>query len=87
MEAALIFLFNGIKIDFEFPEYILRQNITTIFKNKGSQLEMNNEMGIYVLSTLKKILDELTYFDKFEKIDSNMSNSNIAVRKGKKSFG
>ena len=83
MEAALILLFNGIKINFEFPEYILRQNISTIFKNKGSRLEMNNERGIFILSALKKILDKLIYFDKFEEIDSNMFNSNIGARKGR----
>jgi hypothetical protein len=61
----------------------LRQNISTIFKNKGSRLEMNNERGIFILSALKKILDKLIYFDKFEEIDHNMSNSNIGARKGR----
>ena len=82
MENALLLLLNGIKLNFYFPEYILRQNITTIFK-KGSRLEMNNDRGIFILSVLKKILDKLIYFDKFEEIDKNMSSSNIGVRKGR----
>ena len=83
METAMLLLLNGIKENFQFPEYILRQNISTLFKNKGSRLEMNNERGIFILSTIKKILDKLIYLDKFEDIDKNMSNSNIGARKGR----
>ena len=35
MENALLLLFNGIKNNSEFPEFILKQNITTIFKKQG----------------------------------------------------
>ena len=83
MEEALLLLFNGIKETQEFPSYIQRQNITTIYKNKGSQMEMENDRGIFILSSLRKILDKLIYLDKFEEIDGNMSSSNIGARKGR----
>ena len=81
--TALKFLVNGIKENFLFPEYLLWENIVTIFKNKGSWLEMNNDRGIFILTTLKKILDNLIYLDKFEELDRNMSDSNIGARKGR----
>ena len=81
--TALKFLVNGIKEKFLFPEYLLWENIVTIFKNKGSRLEMNNDRGIFILTTLKKILDNLIYLDKFEELDRNMSDSNIGARKGR----
>ena len=80
---ALVFLMDGIKEHFHFPEYLLRENITTIFKNKGSRMDMNNDRGIFLLTTLKKILDKLIYQDKFDNIDKNMSCSNIGSRKGR----
>ena len=42
---------------------------------------MNNERGIFILTTMKKILDKLIYFDIFEDVDNNMSDSNIGARK------
>ena len=81
LEDALLSLLNGIKEYFLFPEYLLRENITTLYKNKGSRLDMNNDRGIFILTALKKILDKLIYLDKFENIDENMSDSNIGARK------
>ena len=69
LEDALLSLLNGIKEYFLFPEYLLRENITTLYKNKGSRLDMNNDRGIFILTALKKILDKLIYLDKFENID------------------
>ena len=33
------------------------QNITTVYNNKGSRFDMENERGIFILTVLKKILD------------------------------
>ena len=83
METTMLLLLNGIKENFQFPEYILRQNISTLFKNKGSRLEMNSARGIFILSTIKKILDNLFILTRFVDIDKNMSNSDIGARKGR----
>jgi hypothetical protein len=58
-----------------------RENISTIWKLKGSKLDMENERGIFILTVLKKILDKLVYFDNIDEIDENMSDSNIGCRK------
>ena len=44
---------------------------------------MDNDRGIFILTALKKILDNLIFIDKFDEIDSNMSDSNIGARKGR----
>jgi hypothetical protein len=53
----------------------------TIYKSKGSKLDMDSDRGIFNLTTLKRILDKLIYFDKYSDIDQNMSDSNIGARK------
>ena len=81
LEEALLKLFNGIKDEFTVPDFVLKQNITTIFKNKGSRLDMNNDRGIFILTAFKKILDKLIYNEKHEDIDRHMSDSNLGARK------
>ena len=44
---------------------------------------MDNDRGIFIISTLKAILDKLIYNDNYEDIDENMSDSNIGARKGR----
>ena len=83
LEDCLFELFKGIKEHFFFPEFVIKQNISTIYKNKGSRLEMDNDRGIFILTALKKILDNLIFLEKFEDIDTNMSDSNIGARKGR----
>ena len=81
LEEALLKLFNGIKDEFIVPDFVLKQNITTIFKNKGSRLDLDNDRGIFILTAFKKILDRLIYNEKYEDIDRHMSDSNIGARK------
>ena len=81
LKLALLHLYNGIKANQFIPEYMNLSNITTIFKNSGSKMDMNSERGIFILTSLKQILDKLIYFDEFSEIDKNMSDSNIGARK------
>ena len=56
-------------------------NITTIYKKKGSQLEMENDRGIFILPAFRMILEKRIYRDKYSFIDENMSDSNVGGRK------
>ena len=78
---SLLLLFNGIKENFFIPKFFLLQNITTVFKNKGSRFEFENERGIFILTVFKKVLDKLIYQDNFKVIDNNMTDSNIGARR------
>ena len=79
---AMLSLVNGIKETFFFPEYVIKENITTIFKS-GSRLSLHNDRGIFLQTVFKKVLDGLIYNDKYEHIDEAMSDSNIGGRKNK----
>ena len=81
LRLGILHLANGVKDNFHFPGYMQWANITTIFKNSGSRLSLDNDRGIFVLSVLKKIIDLMIYNDKYDAIDSNMSDSNIGGRK------
>ena len=83
LKMALVKLYNGIKKNLFMPEYMSLENITSLYKSRGSRMDMNNERGIFILTVLKKILDKLIYFDKFEDIDNHMSDSNIGARRGR----
>ena len=63
------------------PIFITLSNITTIYKNKGSRLDLENDRGIFIISTIKKILNKLTYNNYYNDIDENMTDSNIGERR------
>ena len=75
LKIALLGLFNGIKAHQFIPTFMSLSNITSIFKNKGSRLEMKNERGIFILNVLDKLI--------YEGIDSNMSDSNAGARRNR----
>ena len=83
LKEALISLINGIKTNLLVPDFVTLADITSIFKNKGSRMDLKNDRGIFILTVIKKILDKTIYFDKYEKIDKNMSDSNVGARRGR----
>ena len=83
MKIALLRLFNLIKLEQKVPKYFQYANITTIYKNKGSRQNLENDRGIFVVSTLRMILDTLIYREKYPLVDRNMSSCNIGARKAR----
>ena len=83
LKLGLLSLVNGIKKEIYFPKFMQLANIFTIYKNKGSRMEMKNDRGIFILSVFRKFLDNLLYSDKYPFIDKSMSDSNIGARKDK----
>ena len=79
--TALLRLFNQCKLSQSIPTQLTLSNITSIHKNKGSRLLLENDRGIFLQPVLKKILDKVIYHDMFEDIDNKMSESNIGARK------
>ena len=54
----------------------MKSDITSIYKKKGSRLDMDNDRGIFGLSIFKKIIDKLIYIEKYPLLDANMTDSN-----------
>ena len=82
MNALLIF-YNRLKDQMEIPEFVKDSDITSIFKHRGSKEDMNNQRGIFSLTTFKKVLDYLLYNEYYDRIDKSMTDSNIGGRKGR----
>ena len=83
LKVSILNLMNSIKSTQVVPKVLRSPNITSIHKNKGSKNDLENDRGIFMLCTLRTILDKLIYFDTYEDIEFNMSDSNIGARKNK----
>ena len=81
MKYSTLSLMNNIKQSLVIPRQMKLSNITSIWKKKGSRMNMSNERGIFVLTAVRKILDKLIYMEKYPDIDLSMSGSNIGARK------
>ena len=53
-------------------------NITSLYKNKGSRQDLDNDRGIFTVTCLRSMVDKLIYNDYYDIIDSNMSDSNVS---------
>ena len=65
------------------PDFIRYADVATIYKGKGEKCNLENDRGIFLVTTFRSILMRLIYKDKYEIIDSNMSDSQVGGRKGK----
>ena len=83
LKIATLRLMNSVKAELFVPYNMQLCNISTIYKSKGSRLDMSSDRGIFILPVLRKILDKLTYLDKYPELDMAMSDSNIGARKNK----
>ena len=83
LKKSLLSLFNKIKDNCSIPEFIQWANVTSLYMGKGDRRELENERGIFIVSVFRSILMKLIYQDKYEVIDSNMSDSNVGARKKK----
>ena len=61
LKKGLGTLMNGIKSNVYFPEEMIKANISSIYKSKGSKLGLSNDRGIFFLGVVRKIWDKLIY--------------------------
>ena len=78
---SLLMLCNQVKDECEIPAFMKMTNITSIFKNKGSKSDLNNDRGVFNVITVISIIDNLIYNDFYSIIDENMSDSNVGGRR------
>ena len=76
-------MFNTLKEKTVIPEFMQKVLVATIYKNKGDKLDLSNDRGIFLVNKLRGILMKLIHKDKFEAVDSYMSDSNIGGRNAK----
>ena len=81
--GSLCVMMNNIKDNCYIPDLLRFKNISTIYKNKGSKSDLNNDRGIFTCTVINSILQQLLYKDNYDTIDGNLSDSNVGARKRK----
>ena len=74
-------MLNLIKKEQELPPLLRSPCIVSIYKNKGAKDNLDNERGLFLLSIVRSIHDKMIYKDKYQEWDSNISDSQVGVRK------
>ena len=75
LKVSLIMLFNRIKISDKIPSFMKVDDIS--IKGKSKKNNLNNERGIFVVSTFSAILLKLLYNDNVDTLEENMSTSQV----------
>ena len=83
MFDSLLHLLNQTKHTLTIPEFIELCSIVAIYKGKGEKGDLQNDRGIFIVNIFRAILMKLIYKDKYDIVDSNMSDSNVGARKKK----
>ena len=81
LKLSLLSLFNRVKRTQTYPTIFHPSTITSIWKKKGDQSNLENDRGIFNVSKIRSILDKLVYNDIYTEVDQKMSCSNIGARK------
>ena len=83
LKNSLLIMFNTMKENTFLPDFVREKTITTIFKQRGSRLDLENHRAVFIGSIFNSILMKLIYNDKYRVIDENMSCSQVGARKNK----
>ena len=83
-QASFLLMANQIKNQIFIPKFMQYANIVTIYKGKGSKLELDNDRGIFLVNIFRSIIMKMVYNNKYPIVDQNMSDSNVGARKSKK---
>ena len=81
--SSLLIMFNRIKSEITFPEFMRLANICSIYKGRGERMLLESERGIFIVNIFRNILMKMVYKDKYEIVDRSMSDSNVGARKKK----
>ena len=76
-------LCNNVKTECRIPTFLQLTNITSIYKNRDSKSDLNNDRGVFNVMTIRSVIDNLIYNDYYDIIDKNMSDSNVGGRKSR----
>ena len=83
LKLSMLHLFNQIKSESSFPDFMKNAEVTSLYKGKGSKNDLGNDRGIFIVSIFRTILMKLMYKDVYDDIDESMSDSQIGSRKNK----
>ena len=81
LQLALLKIANKVNEEQNFPKLLKYTDITSVFKGKGSKVDMDNQRGLFSMVTIRTIIDKLIYQDEYETIDENLTDCNVGARK------
>ena len=82
-QKSFLIMANRIKDKVFFPEFMQYANVVSIYKGKGEKADLANDRGIFLVNIFRSIIMKMVYKDKYEIVDTNMSDSNVGARKNK----
>ena len=83
LQKSLLILCNEVKKQQKIPVFLKYTDITSFYKNKGDRRSLENDRGIFGVMKIRSILDKLSYNDYYDKVDRNMSDSNVGARRNR----
>ena len=83
LKKSMLNFFNKMRNENYIPDFMRLADVVTIYKGKGEKSSLENDRGIFLVTTFRSILMRLIYEDKYEQIDQSMSDSQVGGRKGK----
>ena len=83
LEYSLLLLLNKVRQTFIIPDFMVFSDIVSIYKGRGRKNSLESDRGIFIINIVRSILMKGIYSEKYETIDSQMSDSNIGARKRK----
>ena len=83
LTSSLLIMFNKIKAEITFPDFMQLSNIVSIYKGRGEKMSLESDRGIFIVNCFRSILMKMVYQDKYNIVDKSMSDSNVGGRKGK----
>ena len=83
LKISMLTLFNRIRTENYFPEFMRKADITTLYKGKGEKSNLENDRGIFIVPIFRSLIMKLIYQDIYQIIDKSISDSQIGSRKAK----
>ena len=80
---SILMMFNKMKDEISFPEFMKFVNIVCIYKGKGDKMNLQNDRGIFIINVVKSMFMKMVWGDVYEILDKNMSDSNVGGRRKK----
>ena len=80
LQLALLKIGKKVNEEQHFPKLLKYTDITSVFKGKGSKVDMDNQRGLFSMVTIRTIIDKLIYQDEYETIDENLTDCNVGAR-------
>ena len=82
-QISFLLMANGIRDQICIPKFMHYTHIVSIYKGKGSKMDLENDRGIFIVNIFRSIIMKMVYKDKYKVVDANMSDSNVGARKAK----